>query len=57
MYYAYNFANLLGNGDEGGTARFRSLLLGPLANHPDTTDEDLQELLRRANRLREEFSQ
>ena len=48
---------MLGNGDEGGTARFRSLFPGPLVNHPDTTDEDLNELLRRANRLHEEFSQ
>ena len=48
---------MLGNCDEGGAARFRSLLLGPLANQPDETDEDLKELLRRANRLREEFSQ
>ena len=56
MYYAYAFESLLGNGDEGGTARFRSLLLGPLAGQPDPTDENLKEMLRRANRLREEFS-
>ena len=56
MYYAYAFESLLGNGDEGGTARFRSQLLGPLAGKPDPTDEDLKAMLRRANRLREEFS-
>ena len=57
MYYAYAFESLLGNGEEGGTARFRSQLLGPLAGNPDPTDEDLKDMLRRANRLREEFSQ
>ena len=57
MYYAYAFESLLGNGDEGGTARFRSQLLGPLAGTADPTDEDLKDMLRRANRLREEFNQ
>ena len=48
--------SLLGNGEEGGTDRFRSLLLSPLAGKPDLSDADLKEMLRRANRLREEFS-
>ena len=56
MYYAYAFGSLLGDGEEGGTARFRSQLLGPLANEPDPTDEDLKEMLRRANKLREEYN-
>ena len=55
MYYAYAFGGLLGNGETGGTARFRSQLLGPLAGKPDPTDEDLREMLRRANKLREEI--
>ncbi len=57
MYYAYAFESLLGNGEEGGTARFRSQLLGPLAGKANPTDEDLKEMLRRANRLREEYSE
>ena len=56
MYYAYAFGGLLGNGETGGTARFRSQLLGPLAGKPDPTDEDLREMLRRANKLREEYN-
>ena len=57
MYYAYAFAGVLGNGETGGTARFRSQLLGPFAGKADPTDEDLKAMLRRANQLREDFSQ
>ena len=57
MYYAYAFGGLLGDGETGGTARFRSLLLGPNAGKADPTDEDLKAMLRRANQLREDFGQ
>ena len=56
MYYAYTYESLLGNGEEGGAARFRSQLLGPLAGKPNASDEDLKEMLRRANTLREDYS-
>ena len=55
MYYAYATANLVGDGETGGTARFRQLLLAAFANKANPTDEDLKAMLRRANKLREEF--
>ena len=55
MHYAYVFENLVGNGETGGTARFRSLLLASLAGKANPTDEDLKAMLRRANKLREDF--
>ncbi len=55
MYYAYVTANLVGDGEAGGTARFRQLLLAAFANKANPTDEDLKAMLRRANKLREEF--
>ena len=55
MYYAYANANLVGNGNTGGTARFRQLLLAAFANKDNPTDEDLRAMLRRANKLKEEF--
>lgn len=55
MYYAYATANLVGNGTTGGTARFRQLLLAAFANKENPTDEDLKAMLRRANKLREDF--
>ena len=55
MYYAYANANLVGNGNTGGTARFRQLLLAAFANKDNPTDEDLRAMLRRANELREDF--
>ena len=55
MYYAYTSASLVGDGNTGGTARFRQLLLAALANKVNPTDEDLKAMLRRANKLREEF--
>ena len=55
MYYAYATANLVGDGETGGTARFRQLLLAAFANKENPTDEDLKAMLRRANKLREEF--
>ena len=57
MYNAYAYTSLLGDGDEGGTARFRLQLLGPLAGTENPTDEDLKAILRRANELREAYSQ
>ena len=56
MYNAYAYESLLGDGEEGGAARFRSQLLGPLAGQPDPSDGNLTEMLRKANRLREEFN-
>ena len=55
MYYAYATANLVGDGETGGTARFRQLLLAAFANKDNPTDEDLKAMLRRANTLREDF--
>ncbi len=55
MYYAYATENLVGDGETGGTARFRQLLLAAFANKDNPTDEDLKKMLRRANKLREEF--
>ena len=55
MYYAYTTANLVGDGETGGTARFRQLLLAAFANKDNPTDEDLKAMLRRANELREDF--
>ena len=55
MYYAYANANLVGNGNTGGTARFRQLLLAAFANKDNPTDDDLRAMLRRANKLKEEF--
>ncbi|MCY3816125.1 MAG: fibronectin type III domain-containing protein, partial [Gammaproteobacteria bacterium] len=55
MYYAYTNASLLGDGNTGGTARFRQLLLSSFANKANPTDEDLKAMLQRAHKLREEF--
>ena len=55
MYYAYATENLVGDGETGGTARFRQLLLAAFANKDNPTDEDLKKMLRRANKLREDF--
>ena len=56
MYYAYTAANLVGDGTAGGTERFRRLLLAPFANQANPTDEDLKAMLRRANKLKEDFA-
>ena len=53
MYYAYQFENLLGNGEAGGTARFRQTLLTGRAGKPNPSDADLRQMLRRANSLRD----
>ena len=55
MYYAYEFADLLGDGETGGTARHRQFLLSSSANKDNPTDQDLKKMLRRANALRDEF--
>ena len=55
MYYAYANADLVGDGTTGGTARFRQLLLSAFANQENPTDEDLKGMLRRANKLKEDF--
>ena len=56
MYYAYTTANLVGDGETGGTARFRQLLLAAFTNKDNPTDEDLKKMLRRANKLRGDFA-
>ena len=55
MYYAYEFADLVGNGETGGTARHRQHLLASRAGKDDPSDEDLKRMLRRANKLKEDF--
>ena len=55
MYYAYTNANLVGDGETGGTERFRRLLLASYASQDNPTDDDLKAMLKRANELREEF--
>ena len=55
MYYAYTNANLVGDGETGGSERFRRLLLASYAAKDDPTDEDLKAMLKRANQLREDF--
>ena len=55
MYYAYEFADLLGDGETGGTARHRQHLLSSRSSKDNPTDQDLKRLLRRANALRDEF--
>ena len=55
MYYAYTNANLVGDGETGGTERFRRLLLASYASRENPSDEDLKAMLKRANELREEF--
>ena len=55
MYYAYEFADLVGDGETGGTARHRQHLLSSRSNKDNPTDEDLKKMLRRANQLREDF--
>ena len=52
MYYAYQFENLVGDGETGGTARFRRSLLAELASRPDPGDADLKSMLRNAHALR-----
>ena len=55
MYYAYTNASLVGDGQTGGTERFRRLLLASYAGKENPTDDDLKAMLRRANELREDF--
>ena len=54
MYYAYELGGLLGDGDSGGVARFRQTLLAGPSGQPAPSDAKLMEILRNANRLREE---
>ena len=55
MYYAYEFADLVGNGETGGTARHRRHLLASRSGKDEPTDADLKKMLRRANKLKEDF--
>ena len=55
MYYAYEFADLVGDGEIGGTARHRQHLLASRSGKDEPTDEDLKKMLRRANKLKEDF--
>ena len=56
MSFAYSYESLLGDGEDGGSERFRMQLLGPLAGTENPTDEDLKAMLRRAHELREAYS-
>ena len=55
MIYAYTLEDLVGNGRTGGTARFRQLLLASHSNKANPSDEELKAMLRRANKLRDDF--
>ena len=55
MYYAYEFADLVGDGQTGGTARHRQHLLASRSGKDDPSDADLKKMLRRANKLKEDF--
>ena len=55
MFYAYSHEDLVGNGVTGGTVRFRSFLLAEHASVPNPSDDDLKAMLRRANKLRNDF--
>ena len=52
MYYAFEFENLVGNGETGGTTRFRRSLLAELATQSNPSDADLKAMLRNAHALR-----
>ena len=52
MYYAFEFENLLGNGETGGTTRFRRSLLSELGAQANASDADLKAMLRNAHALR-----
>ena len=52
MYYAFEFENLVGNGETGGTTRFRRSLLAEHAAQANAGDADLKAMLRNAHALR-----
>ena len=52
MYYAFEFENLVGNGETGGTTRFRRSLLSELGAQAKPGDADLKAMLRNAQALR-----
>ena len=52
MYYAFEFENLVGNGETGGTTRFRRSLLSEHAAQANPGDADLKAMLRNAHALR-----
>ena len=52
MYYAFEFENLFGDGETGGTIRFRRSLLAEHAAQPNPGDADLKAMLRNAHALR-----
>ena len=49
LYYAYALVDLLGNGDAGGIARFRETLLEGRVGESNPSDDDLRQMLRRAD--------
>ncbi len=51
MYYAFEFEDLVGDGEIGGSARFRRSLMGELSGKPNPGDADLKTLLRNAHAL------
>ena len=52
MYYAFEFENLVGDGETGGTTRFRQSLLAEHAAQSNPGDADLKAMLRNAHALR-----
>ena len=55
MYHSYASAAQLGDGETGGTESSRQSLLAGYSGKANPTDEDLRAMLRRANKLREDF--
>jgi len=53
MYYAYALRDLVGDGEGGGVVRFRRTLLGPRSGSINPSDAELQQMVGRANALRE----
>ena len=56
MYHSYASAAQLGDGETGGTAASRQSLLAGYSGQSSPSDEDLKAMLRRANKLREDFA-
>ena len=49
MYYAYVLSDVLGDGEHGGFARFRQELLGRQSEGSNPSDEELQQIVLKAN--------
>ena len=53
MYHAYESSDQVGDGETGGTATSRQTLLSGLAGKPSPSDDDLKDMIRKANVWRE----